>query len=273
MRLTLEQTNISPITAMATGAAIITLIALAPFIPIGYDWQYNYHPISLMEPYQPGGGFTQPPWVLLMLPHTLLPLEYSNMVNLLLNIAILLLAIRYHGGGLSAYLMVALFPPVWDLARVNNVDWLPLLATMLPPIWGFPILLVKPQTFGAICLIWLKRHGPAFLSLGIVVVLASFAVWGWWPAMMKGHVFWRPWNFAPFPFLIPVGLYLLYKAWLDDDEWLAALSTSLIMPYIGAYSLAGPFAILSAKYPKIAGTALAGTWWYIALWSRGITSL
>lgn len=251
-------------TALVLVGVLGALIALVPLIPVGVDWGYNYAPISLINPYMPGGGFIQPPWILLFLPHRALPLPYSNAINLLLNFAVIVAAIRFHGGDWKSFAMIALFPPTWDLARTNNIDWLPLAATMLPPSFALPIFLAKPQTLGGICLIWVKRHGISWLWLGALILAASFILWPGWPLEMKSPYF-KAWNFAPFPLLIPMGIYLLWRAWHDDDEWLAALSTSLIMPYVGAYSFTAPFAILAARYPKIAATVCCGVWWYIGV--------
>jgi hypothetical protein len=99
------------------------------------------------------------------------------------------------------------------------------------------------------------------LILPAVLVLASFAVWSWWPAHLGAGTPGKAWNLGVFPVGIPFGAWLLYRAWQWDDEYLAAVSTVLFTPYVAPCSLAAVLAVLACKRKQ------AAVWLYFALWA------
>lgn len=237
---------------------------------MGVDWYYTFSRIDIFSPYDVR-AFTNPPWAVFFLPHALfLPLWLSDIVNRLLNIAAMLVLVHRFGGRRRAWLLIFSFPPFFDLMRTNNIDWIPMLSLAVPPLYGLPMLLVKPQSLGGVVLIWFKRHNFSFLWLAGGVFIASFAMWGWWPPRLHHEIAFQSWNFAPFPLLILPGGWLLYRAWHDDDEALAAVSTVMFMPYIAAYSLVGPFVVLAARWPRFAAFVSAGFWWFVLVEIRRI---
>jgi len=188
--------------------------------------------------------------MLALLPHAILGAEWSNVVNLFLNFAVLVVLIWRFGGGWQAAAMTFLSPAFLALAYVNNMDWVPALAFLLPPTWGLPLLALKPQAVGGAALIWWKRSGFSLrllLPLALIVAL-SFVVWGFWPArmaMLPANA--RQWNFAPWPFGLPLGIYLLYRAYRSDDDVLAAAATPFLVPYFLIYSLTPLLALLACR--------------------------
>jgi hypothetical protein len=260
--------------ALAVAALIVglLLVFLTKFYPVGVDWQWSYAPLSdqWRRPYAIE-TFTNPPWVIALVPHAWLPLQWGNAINLCLNILLVVLVVRRFGGGWPLMLLVFTSPPFLDLVRTNNVDWIPMLALLLPPPWGLPLLAIKPQAVGGVALIWWKRSENKIRLLLplVVIVVLSLIVWGLWPTQIKS-VQNSIWNFAPWPFAIPLGLYMLFRAYRRDDEFLAAAATPFLVPYIAPYSLVTLLAFSGSKYRREAFFVYVGFWIYFIVETRRI---
>ena len=248
------------------------LWGLHEFYPVGADWESAFFPAMrhFREPYDVY-YFTSPPWALPLLPHALLDLQWSNAINMCLNILALAALIWRYKGGAFAFILTFTSPIFLKLAHANNIDWLPTLAFLIPPMWGLPLLALKPQVLGGAALIWWKkrRFSPWMLAPLAGVVILSLVIWGFWLPDVNG----LPadadlWNFAPWPFGIPAGIYLIYRAWQKDDEILAAAATPFFVPYFGVHSLAPLLALLACKYRREAIYLYAGFWFYLIVESR-----
>lgn len=257
----------------------VLLAAGWAFYPVGVDWQHSYYPAMhhFWQPYD-HSDFAGFPWLLLFLPHGLLPMRWGNAANFVLEIAVLGALIRVYRGGWAAVLLTFTSPIFLDLLRTNNVDWVPALAFLLPPTWGLPLLIAKPQTLGGAALIWWKRTRFSWRLLvpaGLVVAL-SFVIWPGWLSsigMAGGDIRDTAWNFAPWPFAIPLGLYLLYRAYKADDEIIAAAATPFLVPYFAPYSLAPLLALLACRHRTAAIYLYFGLWFYLIIESRRIAAL
>jgi hypothetical protein len=262
------------LTLMVLAALLLSiLLILIRFIyPVGVDWQYTFAriPAHIPNPYAIH-SFKNPPWIMFLLPHAWLPLAWGNAVNLVLNIVMILLVIRRFGGDWRTMLLVFTSPLMLDLARTNNIDWIPLLAFLIPAKYGLPLLALKPQTLGGAALIWLKRARFRWTILvpSLVIFIGSLVLWGLWfvkPSMPNQVT----WNFSVFPFGIPLGIYLLYRAFQADDEILAAAATPFLMPYFAPYSLAPLLALVGCKYRREALIVYAAFWCYVIVEMRRI---
>ncbi|RMG90158.1 MAG: hypothetical protein D6706_20100 [Chloroflexi bacterium] len=241
-------------------AVFVTIILLVKFYPPGVDWEVTYSQLSLSDPYSVD-SFMNPPFTVLFLPHAWLPLRIGNAINLLLNIVVIFYAVHKMGGGWIALGLVFTSPVFFDLCRTNNIDWLPLLGLTIGPPLGPLLLICKPQSLGGALLILVKRNWRVML-IPAGAILLSFTLWGFWPEQVAGltpvnEVF----NFSVLPIGIPYGIYLLWRAWHTDDEYLAAVSTPLLVPYITPYSLVSVLCVLASKYPK------AANWFYFGIWA------
>lgn len=254
---------------LASFAVVLVVVAiLYRFAPIGIDWQETFSRLGIRDPYRVE-TFFNPPFVTLLLPHALFPLRLGNAVNLMLNVVVLLIAIRVLGGNRAAILLVFTSPVFFDLCGKNNVEWIPLLGLIVGPELGGMLLLCKPQSLAGCFLIWAKRGWRVILApLGLLAI--SFLVWGFWPSRLAALPAGKPWNCAVFPFGVPFGLYLLYRAWRADDPFLAAVATPLLIPYLHPSSLTGVLCVLACKFPK------AAVWLYVGLWGfiivKGLTN-
>lgn len=247
------------------------MVVIERFYPIGVDWSETFGKIPFCWPdLYANVRFSNPPWVAFLLPHAWLPERWGNAINLCLNITALALVISHYKGNWQTYLLTFTSPLFLDLLRTNNIEWMPLIGLLIPPAWGLPLLVVKPQIFSGIVLIWWKRNQYRlyiFIPL-LVIGLASCLIWGAWFLKMGVHVDTQGWNFAPWPFGVPLGVFLLIQAFKKDDEILAAVSTPLLVPYIAPYSLTAILALLSTRYRKEAFYLYLGFWFYVIIEAR-----
>jgi hypothetical protein len=251
------------------GSLLILLTALIrDSYPLGVDWEYTFSQVSnhWRNPFVIP-TFTNPPWVIALLPHAWLPMSWGNALNFLLNVTVLILVINRYEGKWHTYLMVFTCPFFFDLARTNNIEWIPLSGLLLPHAFGIPLLLIKPQAMAGIILIWVKKEGFRILIPTAVVFVLSLLIWGFW--------FWEmglpdnvSWNFSMWPVGIPLGLYMLYRAFKEDNELIAAAATPFLVPYIAPYSLAGLMALLGGKYKREVFYLYVGIWAYFIIQLR-----
>lgn len=240
-----------------TSCVAFVLLLFVAFYPIGLDYAV-FHNARLTDPHATA-WFVTPPWTLFFLPHTLLPIEIGNAVNLLLNLVAVMWAIRRLGGDWKALLLAFTCPVFAEFVRVNNVDWIGLFGLAAGPFTGAFMLTAKPQVFGGAILVWAKRDRRLlFIPVGLFV--ASLLAWGWWPGRLTINPVEMGYNLAVFPIGVPLGIWLLKKAWDEDDAVLGAVATPLLTPYISASSLAVVFAVVAARWPR------AAKWLYFAIW-------
>jgi hypothetical protein len=242
----------------------------------GIDWKYTYVQAAA-NPLNPFviDTFTNPPWVLLLVPHAfVLPGNVGAAVNITITLVVITLVIRRYGGNWQTLLLTVTSLPFIDLLRTSNVDWIPMLALLLPPMWGLPLLAIKPHTIGAIALIWWKQQRFSLWMFvpSVVIGLLSLVVWGLWftGAGLPDTV--AAWNFAPFPWFVPLGVYLLYRAYHSEDVFLAAAATPFLTPYFATYSITAIFAFVGCKYRREVFIVWCAYWCYfiITVRSQGI---
>lgn len=246
---------------------------LAAYYPPGVDWVETFSQVwrQWRDPYAIP-TFANPPWIFALLPHAILPLAWGNAINFGLNVAALVAISRRYGGDGLTLALVFTSPPFFDLARTNNVEWIPMLALLLPPSFGLPLLVLKPHTLGGIVLIWWKRATNRLLLLLplAAVVALSFVIWGFWPGRM-----WSPqqtmWNFAPWPLGLPLAAYLLYRAYQADDVIMAAAATPFLTPYIAPYSIAALMALGGGRYRRELIFVYVAFWTYFVVEARRIS--
>lgn len=257
---------------LIAAAALLAVIAALRFAyPLADDWSRVFVPAvrQWRDPYSIQ-NFTNPPWVLFFLPHALLPLAWSNAVNFCITLVVISVVIRHFRGGWKAFVLVFSSPMIVSLAQTNNIDWVSLVAFLLPAQWGLPVLAAKPQVAGGAALVWWKRQNYSLRMLlpTLLIVAVSFLVWGLWPLKFNLPAHADIWNLALFPYSVPIGCYLLYRGWKHDDEILAAVATPFFMPYFGLHSLTVPLVLLACRYPREALYLNLGFWWFLLVEMR-----
>ena len=248
----IDQSQVLKILGIALFGAVFFGMFYA-FPPRGVAWStFSSLPAHWTTPYDVD-TFINPPYIMAFILYMLLPFRWSNAINAIINLGVLALVNWKYKGGLFGLLLIFTSAYFLNLMVVNNIDWIPLLGVMCPPWLGAILISVKPQTVAGVGLIWLKRHGPKVLIPVTVVAALSLVIWrGWifqWIASEhKLGLESAGWNFALFPYLVPLGIFMLYKAWKTDDEILAAMATACFMPYFAMYSVTSVLAIAGRKH-------------------------
>lgn len=278
-RLQPQQYNTITLFVVIIGMLTVLITLLRFFYEVGVDWEESYYPaMHHLRTYTKHSDFVGFPNALFFLPHGFLPLEWGNAINMSLNLVVPLAVIWKFKGGWPAILLVYTSPMFFDLSRTNNVDWIPLVGVLLPVAWGLPFLIAKPQGIGGAALVWWKRHGfsPKVLIPSVVMIMIALLIWGVkmpLDGMRSINLSEVAWNFAPFPFFIPLGLYLLYKGYQSDDATIAAAASPFLVPYFAPYSLVPLQTLLACKHKKEALYVHLGFWIYFIVEARRIAAM
>ena len=256
---------------------LLVAVALRRFIPIGDDWRNVFHGLPILHPYiynairDPWAKVSYPPWIMLLLPHTQLDISIGNAINFFLNLIIPMAVIakmtrpQSTGYGYRKHVYTAIFltytsPFYLQLLATNNVEWIPLLAFLVPETFAGVFLVCKPQAIGGALLIFIKRTRGLVLMPILVLVVLSFFVWPGWLSEIRMPSMDAVVNIAPFPLMIPLGLYLLWRAWKEDDEVLAASATPFLVPYMTFYAASANMVLIASRYQKIAWFIWLAAW-------------
>ena len=283
--------RLSPATLLAAAVLFIVIgvlfVALRNMIPVGVDWNYSFHGLPILNPYAfnetrpPWSRVYFPPWTMFFLPHTQLDVHTGNAINYLLNLLVPMIVVvrltqalepdderRKHR--YKALFLTYTSPFYLQLMATNNIDWLPLLAFLLPETLSGIILVCKPQAVGGAFLIFVKRtRGMALIPLAIVIVL-SFVVWPGWMTKVQMPPLNVAYNVAPFPLMIPLGLYLLWQGWKGNDEVLTASATPFLVPYMTPYAASANMTLIAARYQKTALMIWLVMWVGVGIGVRGM---
>ncbi len=248
---------------------IIVVLCVAFIFPIGRGWQtWDVSTLSQIQSPFEMPHFTGMPFAFFALPHVALGLTLGNAINLTLNI-LAIGAVAYKFAGKQwhyAFAITMTTPMAMNLLFTNNIDWIPLSSFLVADWLAYPMLAMKPQMLAGAALIRFKRNpGLSPLIPLVVMLLTSVVIWGaWWQHV--GNGLWDiQHNLAPFPFLIPVGVFLLWKAWREDDVIIAACATGFFVPYFAPYSLTGVHVLLASRYRKAAIWLWCFSWWFVII--------
>ena len=213
--------------------------------------------------------YNYPPWLaLIFTPLGFLSLRFSQALNAFAAFFFVsLLVVRSKGNFFSLLITLTSFPFFALLANAS-VDWIVAAGFVFASIWTVPLVLVKPQAGFLVILLWFKHstRKKIFVLAILLFVFATFLIWKQWPMQMVQKIQeisgMKNVNSSFFPWSIPFGVILLYYAWKNDDE-LAAVGASLcVAPYFAPQSLIIGFAILAARYRKIALVVSVFLWMY-----------
>ncbi len=208
--------------------------------------------------------FYNPPWAVPLLA-AVYPFGQAGLA--VATMTIMALLIHRLGGGPLEVAAVLVSPPTINLLLYGNIDALALAGLLVPLPLGLVLVSVKPQVAGwAAAYLWARhpRRWWALVPLGAVAV-ASLAVWGWWPAQYHSFAPLGA-NYAPWPWLLPVGAWLLAEAWRQEDWSLALVGNVFLWPYWGFYSLSGAVAVLVVKLRWRLGLVVMMAWWVAIIW-------
>lgn len=248
-------------------------LALALFVPAEWrgDWRVFWEAARAtahgQSPYTVA-GFYNPVWALLPV---WLAAPAGNAIAygvwVALNIGALIASALRLGARPFALALILLSPLTLNLFVLSNNEPLAYMGLLLPPPLGIFFLMLKPQILlGAIVVLawraWRQARARGLVRLFAPVGLAlmgTVVVFGFW---MRGAdvLVDAYWNLSPFPLLVPVGLFLLWRAVRTDDIHYALPAGLCLSPYFAFYSL------------TLVGLALvrAPRWlllWFVAQWA------
>lgn len=230
---------------------------------------------NLARPYdQP--GFVNPPWTMLFLwPFSLPPFEIAVLLQLIVLLAAIIGVIFKFGDRQStrlASLIVLTSPFALDNALQLNIDWIVVVALLLPPAYCAPLLLTKPQNAIGylLSLKWPQLVRWTAITLGLVLI--SFVLWGNWPLEWLENsneklVVWQiniaPNAFLGYPLAIILGIIVLVLALRRRDPVLSILAGMCFVPYLASYSAILPFALIAARLPRLAALISVTIWFVV----------
>lgn len=229
--------------------AIILVIAvyLASRLPSA-DWFDTFDPaargvFSGLSPYH-RPAYANPVWgVVPLLPLVLFPPEIAHGLMYVACVLILLYILWHLKAGIVASTAFFLSPTAIGALLVNNLDPIVISGILFPPAWGLFLLVLKPQIgFGVIVYylveIW-RKHGfwrvaRAFAPVSLAWLISAVLFPVWIERMMSAPQL--IWNRSLFPYLIPLGLFLLWLAFRYENPYFALASSLFFAPYHSLYS-------------------------------------
>ena len=251
-------------------AVFIYLYQSRTLASFGVDWRETYYPaVTLLlqgeNPYQVPTLYN-PVWSLLpLIPFAMAGEGVGEAALFFTAFGVYAWAARRLGGGPAGIIFFMASPLIFYNLMLGNIDWLVVLGFVIPPPIGLFLLVLKPQIGFAPALFWAwqiyRRDGVAgvvraFAPVGISMLVAV-AVFGNWVSGRDDNLLNVEWNMSVFPYLIPVGLFLIYKS---RDKINQAVSASpLFSPYLslGTWSIAQLGVVTN---PTLTLAITAGLW-------------
>ncbi|HTP11805.1 MAG TPA: hypothetical protein VMP08_26305 [Anaerolineae bacterium] len=241
---------------------VLVLYVASALWPIG-DW--NYHLRGAMSEAAINGNlhkydfpyFNYPPWILpILAPLTVIPNPWGTALMLWVGLVVIGAVTLKLGKKVWKIGLVMLSPPFLMMMFYGGFDWLPLAGLLLPPMWGFLLLSVKPQVAISASLTWFQqapnwRERFKIVLPTLVVAAIALVVWPGWPTwMLSNSSLTSAWfNFSVFPWgLIPAAALTVY-AWRKKSQAAALAIVPLCSPYMSANAWVGFFVAMAAEFP------------------------
>lgn len=227
---------------------VATVVFLARLIPVGIDYgHFRYAGRSLVNGVLNDDPiYFNAPWLSAILIPISVQDDATGNALLLVCGLVAFSYVAYRFGASPATMILFVFSPgvVANLV-LPNLDWIPLLGTLLSPPLGLFLVLVKPQVGIGVAILWFyqawKQHSiiVTFAPVSIALVL-SVALCGPW-FLRSTRLMGIGWNTSLFPASLPFGLLLLAIALVRSRiDWATAASV-LCSPYVSNTSWVGVF--------------------------------
>ncbi len=230
--------------------------------PIG-DW--NYHLRGAMSEAAFNGNihkydfpyFNYPPWILpILAPLTVIPNPWGTAFMLWIGVVVIGAVTLKLGKKPWKMALVMISPPFLMMMFYGSFDWLPLSGLLLPPMWGFLLMSVKPQVAISASLTWLQeapnwRERFKIILPAVIVAVLALVVWPGWPTwLLADRALTTEWfNYSIFPWgFIPAVVLAIY-AWRKKSQAAALAVVPLCSPYMSANAWVGFFVAMAAEFP------------------------
>lgn len=237
----------SPLTLyLAASALLITLLIAGLALPMGVDWHQAFYPATRAlwvgsSPYRATPEFNSPFWAVLPLgPAALLGEAGGRALLFLAGLIALCLVGKKAGGSPVAVGLFLISPPALAILLWSQLEWIVVLALVLPVGLGLPAALVKPQT-GIGWFLWRmgelarRREWKPVVPLAVLALL-HLAFFGL-TTFRAARLIDSPINISPWPYGLPVGAVLLALAFRRHDARWAFAAGPFLTPYVLLHSL------------------------------------
>ena len=252
-------------------------------LPEGIDWTHTYRPAALAvlsgkSPFTVDIFFSAPWAVLPLIPFAILPEQIGRGFIFVIGILVFAYTAIRLGAKPIALTAFLLSPPIWHCLLNSNIEWMPLVAYVLPPKFGLFLIPIKPQIGIGAAIFWLSEawrnrnirefigdFAPATLLLGL-----SFVVFGVWPLRFTDTLaLTQEYNQSLWPMSIPVGLGLLAYAIRKQSIRHAMAASPCLSPYVLLHAWSGALAaVLTDDFVTVC--SVLGLWILMAIrWLNG----
>lgn len=208
-------------------------------------------------------GLYNPPWALA----PLVPVAWvDGWVDFVLTFFVIAaVAWKLKASPLAIACVLLSIPGLYALTS-GNVEWLAVLGFVVTVPWvGILLLLTKPQ-MGIVAAAFLafkawrdRRLAATLLPLAVVVIISTLALGAWWSNALTYNQTAAVNSAIPFPFGVPVGAWLAFKTWRENDVHYAIAASPFFFPTITPQCwLVVPLALVQS--PRLAAAVSVSSW-------------
>ena len=275
LAVTTRQPRLATTVMKVAGLWLIVTMVLALFPLYAVDFRDYFLPATKValaggNPYSIE-GFYNPPWTLLVIaPIAWLPGQMAQAA--FLSTALFVTGFALYRLGIKALsaTMIMLSLPAISMVAFGNLEWLVLLGLLMPPWLGLFLVLIKPQVGIGVLLYWVIVRWKKDGTRGVIKMLMpvtgalglSLVAYGLWPLHLLGAAersTGTGGNVAAFPFLIPFGIWILYRAVMAKKPVDALAAGPCFSPHLMGSSWVGAFLLLADNH-MLLGAAVVLSW-------------
>lgn len=247
----------------------------------GLDWRDDIAPAARAWQAPWAEGLPLIPWAAVALwPLAQLPDRLATAIVNGASVVALGLVVRRLGGKDWYAIPLMLTPFGYWMMGNGQTDCLILAGLLAPRGLDVVILITKPQVAVGAIVARLRqantwRDRVLYLAPAAVALVVSLIIWPGWPAQIANYrtvLMDAPWNWAPWPWGLPIAAWLLWRAWHTRQEVWGLLATPLLFPYVNAHTWLVAAAVAAILWPRMALAAWlvllsAFGWLAVARWA------
>lgn len=197
--------------------------------------------------YNEFGRVFEAPWLyMLYSPFVMLPNDIGRMLLLMVSILVFgITAIKMKAKPWQLVMYLLSYPVLATLYQ-GNIDWLVTAGFIMPSPLGLFFILLKPQIGIGVAVFWLLKAWDeggwikiydTFMPITFAYAI-SFVAYGMWMFEFGGMES-NPNSVDVFPWLVPLGVYLLYMAGRKMKMNYAIMAAPFLSPYVSLGNFSG----------------------------------
>lgn len=240
---------------------------------LGSDWPTYFQPAAeaVLEGRSPYtvDGFVSPPWTAWVL----VPLVWVPGWMMALAPIVTLIGLMIYSRKYWTLPIVGISLSLWIAVLYGNIDWIVFVVVWLVGGWIGPIFsAMKPQVGFFAIVADLKNAGTWRNRILLLLPVTAFTIiftliYPNWISIMLGH---RDveWNISPFPYLVPVGLFLVYWTWRTGERFWGVMATMCLAPYYSLLGVVFTLYIIAERHPYVGIAASLATWVFLPMFAN-----